>query len=154
MNSKYLKVLIERVLYSNHNVRYGKNPDSIYLIGFNKNQFDDLEINLKDAIRALNKIYRIVNCNCKTFLEIVEEITGKKFKTNHIAWTALKEYQLFENNVLILREMSKSKINYDLPGVFHTLIKNLDDAHFNNVHPKSDLIFIDYAAFLEKKLEG
>jgi len=152
-NSKYLKVLLERVILTNHEFRNGSNPDSIYLVGFTEEHLDELEKNVKDALKALKKVYKIVECVNKNFIDIVEELSGIKYKTNQHAYEALKQVQLNNNIVIILKQFSLSKSKNRAAGLCHGLIKNLDDAHFDNIHPQSDLIFIDYASFLEKHFE-
>ena len=150
-DSKFMKELLRRVFDTNHKVLRGHNSNSIYLIGFNKEQFKELEENVKLAVKSLERVYKFVNCANKTFIEIVEEIVSVKYKTNYEAGKVLEQVQMKSNIVIILREFSKSKIKKsDVAMYFKTLIKNLDDAHFENIHPLSDLIFIDYASFLEK----
>ncbi len=151
--SIYLKELFQRVFDSNHNVKAGHNPDSIFLIGFIDEHFNDLEKNTKQALKSLKKTYKFINCKGKTFREIVQDIKGVKYPTEHDAMVSLKDIQLNSNLVIVFRELSKAKLYREKYLYFRGLIKHLDDAHYKNIQPKSDLIFIDSASFLERHFE-
>jgi len=150
--SIYLKELFERVFNLNHNLKVD-HPDSIYLLGFIDEHFNDLEKNTKEALKSLNRAYKIINCYGKTFREIVHDLKGVKYNTNQLAWESLKDIQLNSNLVIVLRELSKAKLNRERYLCFKGLIKNLDDAFYDDIQPKSDLIFIDSASFLEKNFK-
>lgn len=49
--------------------------------------------------------------------------------------------------------ISKSKIPSGKADYARSIIKINDDAHFKNIFPKSDIIFVDSAAFLERSWE-
>lgn len=57
--------------------------------------------------------------------------------------------------ILIIIDFSKMKgTTPDRIGHVRSFIKTLDDAHFKDIQPKADLIFVDYASFLQEAWES
>ncbi len=46
--------------------------------------------------------------------------------------------------------MSQSKIPTRKSWYARSLIKTNDDAHFRGIKPQSDILFVDYACFLQR----
>jgi hypothetical protein len=57
------------------------------------------------------------------------------------------------DHVLVFNGLSKSRINRNKADLTRSIIKINDDAHFKNINPRSDLVFIDQASFLEKNFK-
>jgi hypothetical protein len=96
-----------------------------------------------------------VNAAGKTVLDITTEVTGVQQKTVYEAHKALREWLLRTDKVLILQGLSKLKATKrDKIRLARGLIKTLDDAHFENIVPASDLIFVDYPSFLENEWDN
>jgi hypothetical protein len=55
--------------------------------------------------------------------------------------------------VLVFIGLSQSRLNRDKGGLNRSIIKINDDAHFKKISPRSDLVFIDQASFLEKNFK-
>ena len=51
---------------------------------------------------------------------------------------------------MVVQELSRSSIRARKADYARSLIKILDDAHFDGIQPSSDLIFIDYGDFLHR----
>ena len=92
--------------------------------------------------------YQIIDATDKTKPQILKEI-----KQNS-PYSDLKEAFYNTEIVFIIKNISQSKIAKKEQGFFmRSLLKVNDDAHYNGVIPNSELIFIDYACFIQENIE-
>lgn len=143
--------LIMRVIRINHEILKGHNPNSIYLAGFTANHLDALEEEVLGGLECNHKLCLFIDMKDQPESYLYEKIIGKKHPRSE--WAKRADEKLYNTDqVLIIKALSKSKIKHS-EGTFRDLIKALDDAHVKNIHPKTDIVFIDYASFLEKHYE-
>lgn len=143
--------LIMKVVRINHEILKGHNPNSIYLAGFTDNHLDALEEGVMSGLECNHKQCLFIDMKDQPASYLYEKIVGSKVPRDQ--WAKRVDEKLYHSDqVLIIKTMSKSKIKHP-EDTFRELIKTLDDAHFKNIHPKTDLVFIDYASFLEKHYE-
>ena len=151
--SNYLKKLFEKVFHTNHKVKRGQTHDSVYLIGLNNESINNLARNSKVALLTLKREFKIINCKNKTFKEIAKDLCGEMYSSEKKAWDAMEDIQLYKDIVIVFKELSKAKLYREKIFYFKNLIKITDDAHYKGISPKSDIVFIDSATFLEKYYE-
>jgi len=144
-------LFLAALFYENHRIMKGHNPNSGFLVGFDSNHITVISEQVQSALDGIGREYVIVEANGKSFANCVKSFTGKDYHVNHDAFADLKEMLLNANKAVVFKEFSKSKIRTrkEKCSVARSIIKILDDAHFSDVRPLSDLIFIDYADFLQ-----
>jgi hypothetical protein len=145
----YLEAFLNYSFLLNKKVDCGINPDSIYLAGFTEDHIEHLKNSALEIISETGRPILAVDCAGYTWRQAVSSAVHAEFKTNAEAYGYLERIQTETNSVLVLTGLSRCKVRAPY-GYARGLIKNIDDAHFKNIFPESDLIFIDYASFLEK----
>ena len=131
------------------NQAQGKNIQSIYLPAFCAAQVKSTESSVVEALNSLGRHFVLVDARGKSECDIYRAIIGKSVKTTHQGWRETKERLLSANTVIVLSGISQSTISRKA-GIVRSLIKTLDDAHFDGVTPEGNVIFIDSHSFLEK----
>lgn len=141
--------IILNQIQTNHELLRGKNPNSIYLAGLTK---DHIDLLVNDAINGLlcaNSGHTLIDASGLTLTALYNQIAGTIGMSSHNAFLKLTDDFYHTSQVVVIKSISKLKYS-DCAGVCRDLIKILDDAHYKDIHPKTDLIFIDSALFLEK----
>jgi len=148
--NKY-KLFLTALFYENHKVMKGRNPRTGFLIGFDSNHITAISERVRSTLDSIGREYVIVEANGKSFTDCVKSFTRKDYHVNHAAFADLKEMLLNSNKAVVFREFSKSKIRTSGKkcSMAKSIIKILDNAHLSDIRPLSDLIFIDYADFLQ-----
>lgn len=136
-------------LWHNHEVARGKNPNAICLAAFNEEQIEHLTDQAVYVLEKLGKKISVINAARKTSLAFYNEIAGTDFRATYEASEAVVEMLYREDRVFLIKEFSKLEDNHKASHM-RSLIKVIDDAHIKGVHPKGDLVFVDYASFFEK----
>lgn len=126
-----------------------KNVQSIYLPALCATQVKSTEISVVEALDSLGRHFVLVDARGKSERDIYCAIIGKPVKTTHQGWRETKEQLLSDSTVIVLSGISQSMISRKA-AIVRGLIKTLDDAHFNDVIPEGNVIFIDSPSFLEK----
>lgn len=140
--------IINYQIRENHEILKGHNPNCVYLAAFTPEHIELLEKDVLSGLSCTKIPHKLIDMTAKTENEIYEAIIGNKVPKSKI--NSLVEEQLFNTRqILVIKSLSKSKCTQK-EIIYRWLIKILDDAHYKNVHPKTDLVFIDYASFLEK----
>lgn len=148
---KAVELFLRSLFYDNHKARKGRNLDSAFIIGFSEQHLDSLEERVLRTLDELGRSFLLINAMGKTFIQMVQEATGEEFRTEYDAYQALAEILLTTDTAVVFKGFSASKVPSKLKGGhIRSLIKTIDDAHFNDVVPQSDLIFLDTASFLQK----
>ena len=81
---------------------------------------------------------------------MAKQLYGAKPNDTHDAWLMFEEILLNSHEVIVISNLSQSKIPSGKAEVARSLIKTNDDAHLRGIKSKSDILFIDYAAFLQR----
>jgi hypothetical protein len=107
--------------------------------------------NVRSALKDMGREYVIVEANEKSFIDCIKSFTGKDYHWNHDAFSDLKEVLLNGNKVVVFKEFSKSKIRTKKEKCYmaRSIMKIFDNTYHSGIYPLSDLIFIDYADFLQ-----
>ncbi len=148
--NKY-KLFLAALFYENHKIMKGHNPRTGFLVGFHSNHITVISEEVKSALDSIGREYVIVQANGKSFADCVKSITRKDYHVNYDAFADLKEVMLNSNKAVVFKEFSKGKIRTKGKkcSMVRSIIKILHNAHLSDVRPLSDLIFIDYADFLQ-----
>lgn len=140
--------IVMETIRTNHEILNGKNPNSIYLAGFTEEHLDSLADNVRDGLHCNKKPNHYIDMTGKTKTYFYESLIGYKAKRDD--WEKLFDDCLYNTNqVLVIKGLSKAKYR-GVEILFRELIKTLDDAHNKGIHPKTDIVFIDYPSFLQK----
>lgn len=145
------KLFLASLFYWNHKITKGRHPQTGFLVGFDLDHIAAISKQVQSALDSMRREYVYIEANGKSLADCVKSFTGKDYHINHAAISDLKETLLNANKTIIFKEFSKSKIRTmkEKCSITRSIIKILDDAHFSNIRPLSDLIFIDYADFLQ-----
>ncbi len=148
--NKY-KLFLAALFYENHKIMKGHNHRAGFIVGFDSNHIKVISEEVRLALDSIGREYVIVEASGKSFTGCIRSFTGKDYHVNHAAFSDLKEILLNANKTVVFREFSKSKIRTRIEkcSIVRSIIKILDNAHLSDIRPLSDLIFIDYADFLQ-----
>ena len=146
------KLFLSALFYQNHKVMKGKNPSAGFLIGFDQSHLEHILGGVKSALDAIEREYMVIEADNKSFINCIKILTGEDYRSDSDAFNGLKDVLLNTNKVVVFKEFSKCKMksNKDRTSRVRSIIKISDDAHLYNIRPPSDLVFIDYAEFLQK----
>lgn len=133
--------------------KYYDNKDLICLYGFTQKDLDRGEQILKDLLKE--RRYAFIDATNKTGTQIIKEIVGGS-EGGWELWEVLKKTLLREEIIVVLKNISRSKIsNKAEGGLVRSIFKTIDDAHIiEKITPKSALVLLDFASFIEKLYEG
>jgi hypothetical protein len=145
------KLFLAALFYENHKIMRGHNPNSGFIVGFDSGHITEISEGVQSALDTIGREYVIVEANGKSFTDCVKSFTRRDYHVIHDAFIDLKEMLLTSNKAVVFKEFSKSKIRTrgKKCSMARSIIKILDDAHLSDIRPLSDLIFIDYADFLQ-----
>jgi hypothetical protein len=143
-----IKEFLFELFLINHKIKEGKNPLAGFLIEFDSAGLEGLAREVKASLKSLGREYILIDANGKTFIECINQSTGENYRVLHDAFEGLKEILLNSDKVIIFKEFSKCKLPTNKGSMVRSIIKIRDNA--NSDGPLSDLLFIDYAEFLQK----
>ena len=103
-----------------------------------------------EALQWLGRSFIHIEAKDCTFGDMAAKLSGIKPGSKRDAWDMFKEVLLGSDKVIIVSNLSQSKIPSRKSSQARSLIKINDDAHFDGIKPRSDLVFVDYAAFLQR----
>ena len=144
------KLFLSALFYKNHKIKEGHNPNAGFLVGFNPDIVEYIVHQIESALKSIGRKYIVIEANEKTFIECINPLVNKNHNTSHDAFLSLKEILLNSDKVVVFKEFSKCKWKTNKGSMVRGIIKILDDAHIKGIRPISDLLFVDYASFLEK----
>jgi len=143
------KLFVHSLFYQNH-VLTNKNPNTGFVVCYSNEQ---IEANTDAIINAVEWEMRkphVINAAGKTYRQLGEILTGFPHRENYEVSKSFKEVLLTDDRVIVFQGLSNMKTTLENKIRYaYGLIKVLDDAHFDGIIPKADLIFIDYARFLQ-----
>jgi hypothetical protein len=149
--NKY-KLFLHALFYNNHERLKGVNPNAGFIQVFDEADINSIVKATEDALVWLQRKYLIFDCKDKGIRDI-----GKSLPVNCNTLSdfmrSMQHYLLDTDHVLVFNGLSNSRINRNKADLTRSIIKINDDAHFKNISPRSDLVFIDQASFLEKKFK-
>lgn len=143
------KLFLHALYTSNHRDK-NANPNAGYCVAFTEEHFDKHFSAILEANEWLGRETLFVDAKNATFREIASQLYGTKPGTETEAWKMFQEILLISRNVVVISGISKSKIASGKSDYARSIIKINDDAHFRNIFPVSDIVFVDSAAFLER----
>jgi len=142
-------VFFSGVFESNHRTPTNPNPQCIYLPAYTTGHLNTLETLARKALAELGRNTVYVDALDKTGLAICEAITNQAFRTAGDGFNAVAEMIAETDTVLVIKGFSEAKMSHK-GGFARGLIKCLDDAHIHGRRQEGDVVFVDYASFLEK----
>ncbi len=145
-----IKEFLFELFLINHKIQEGKNPLAGFLIGFDAARLEGLAHEIKASLKSLGRECIFIDANGKTLIECINQSTGENYRVLHDAFKGLKKILRDSDKVVVFKEFSKCKLRTDKGSMARSIIKIIDDAHFDDIRPLSDLIFVDYAEFLQK----
>lgn len=140
---------LDSLFYDNHEIKEGVNPKAAYYICFSQDQILSKEASVTQALEKIGRKYIVLNASNKTFRQLGEFIIDNKCPTQEAAYKAIENLLLYTDYVLVITELSKLK-SKQKALVLRSLVKIIDDAHFDKIYPSADLVLIDYADFIQK----
>ncbi|MCC5911355.1 MAG: hypothetical protein JJT76_13040 [Clostridiaceae bacterium] len=143
------KLFVHALFHENHSVQY-KNPNSGYVIYYSDEHLESSSNDIVKALEWMGRDYILIDAANKTFKQLEEYLLPFHSRTKYEVFKEFENMLLNSDKVLILKNISKLKGSKDAKiKNARSFIKVLDDAHFKNITPKADIIFIDTARFLE-----
>ncbi len=143
-------LFLKNLFYRNHDKKRGINPNTGFMVGFHEDHLRKMKETCCNSLLRMKRPYYEVNAKNKTYIEIVHELTNEHITSNGKALEAMKALLYKSDNAIIISNFSSSKVKSKGRYLRHC-IKILDDAHIHYMFPKSDLIIIDYANFLQRE---
>ena len=146
--NKY-KLFVHCLFSQNHQTQQ-HNPNTGYVIAFREDQIDEKTKSLIETIEWEDREYVLIPAAGRTFRQLGQLLRGYQPRTNQETYEYFEDELLRSGKVIIIQELSRSRISGRKADHARSLIKILDDAHFDKIYPASDLIFVDYADFLHQ----
>ncbi len=146
----YLKSLLTIVFMETYYISDNKNPTSIFLIGFTQSQLNSVERETTDSLSEINRDYRIIDCENLAEKEIIDVINKKYSYSMDEALNNLQKTFKNDQIVYIVKNLSNSRIAGEKGVYARNMMDILQKSNKNSLSSRTDIIFIDYASFLEK----
>ncbi len=142
------KLFLHSLFTANRGVSH--NPNAGYFMCFTEEQVAHNTTKVMEALQWLDRVPVLIEAKDRTFGDMAAQIYGDKPGSKRDAWNMFKETLLTSDKVIVIANLSRSKIPSRKSSQAWSLIKINDDAHFDGIKPRSDLVFVDYAAFLQR----
>jgi len=142
--------LFLHALYTSNHQDGNPNPNAGYFICFSEEELQDCINKIIEANKWLERSVALIDANNCTFINMAKQLVGAEPNSTSEAWDMFREVLLDSSNVIVISNISKSKISTKKSSFVRSMIKINDDAHFKNIKPKSDILFVDSACFLER----
>lgn len=126
-----------------------KNMQCAYLPAYCAHQIESTKNLTTESLDILGRNYIVVDADGKSELEIYNSIISDPVRTACQGFRQVEITLMERDVVIVLVGVSRSNFSRKA-GFVRGLVKVLDDAHFDNKIPKGNIVFIDYASFLEK----
>jgi hypothetical protein len=147
------KLFLYALFYNNHERLKGVNPNAGFIQIFDETHTQSIVKFTEDALIWLHRKYLIIDCRDKGIRSIGSVLPYEKCSTFSDFYRLIQHYLLDTDYVLVFIGLSQSRLNKDKGELNRSIIKINDDAHFKKISPRSDLVFIDQASFLEKNFK-
>ena len=143
------KLFVHSLFYQNH-VQRSKNPNAGFVVCYSDEQITANTSAIINAVEWEKRKSLLINATDKTYRQLGEMLTGFPHRENYEVIKSFKEVLLTADKVIVIQGLSMMKTTLENKRRYaYGLIKVLDDAHFDGIIPKADLIFVDYARFLQ-----
>lgn len=148
---------IAKMIEANKNT---SDPDILFLYAFTQDGIDGAEIEVKKQLTNYNCL-SIDASGIKSGLQFLKKLLNEEGNQSKL-WKRLKDMLLNEGVVVIIKNMSKSKIPSS-GGYIRSFFKILDDAwdienaseqEMPHKMPPSTIIVLDFPSYLEKNMEN
>lgn len=126
------------------------NPNAGFFVSFTEEQITHNVDKIISALEWLDRSHILIEAKNCTFKEMAQQLYDTKPKNTHDAWLMFQETFLNSNQVVLVSNISQSKIPTGKASTALSLLKTNDDAHLRGIKPKSDILFIDHASFLQR----
>jgi hypothetical protein len=140
--------LFLKTLFHRNDSRTG-NRNAGFMLGFKVDHLERMTDSICVALSRMERPYRVADAAEKSYIEIVNELTGLSFSSNFAAYEAMRALLYESKDVIIVKRFSLSK-SPSKDARLRDWIKTLDDAHIHGVVPNAELILVDYGSFLQK----
>lgn len=147
------KFFLHALFYKNHQRLKGVNPNAAYIQIFDETNTNHIAKLTEDALVWLQRNYLVIDCRGKGIRNIGSDLPYERCNTFSDFYRLIQHYLLETDYVLVFIGLSQSRLNRDKGELNRSIIKINDDAHFKKISPRSDLVFIDQASFLEKNFK-
>jgi hypothetical protein len=137
-------------LFTNNQSEGNINPNAGFFISFNEEQINLSTASTLNALEWLDREPVIIEAKNCTFKNIAKQLFGTNPNDTRDAWLMFEDILLSSNRVIVISNMSQSKIPSRKSWTARSLIKINDDAHLRGIKPTSDILFVDYASFLQR----
>lgn len=137
-------------LYTSNHQDGNPNPNAGYFICFSEEELQDCINKIIEANEWLERTAVLIDAKNCTFITMAKQLFGTEPNSTLEAWDMFREVLLGSSNVIVISNISKSKISSRKSSFARSIIKINDDAHFKNIKPKSDMLFVDSACFLKR----
>ena len=146
------KLFVHTLLQQNR--QSNKNPNAGFVVCYQKEQLSQHSEAVASAVEWERRSHQVIQAAGRTYREIGELMTGILCRDNYETQRSIKEYLLQTQRIIIVEGLSELKATRkDQTTYARAMIKVLDDAHFDNIVPQSELIFVDTAQFLQASWE-
>jgi hypothetical protein len=145
--------LFLHALYTSNHQSNNENPNAGYFVAFAENQIEEHINKIASANEWLERKTIFVDAKDNSLRDIASNLCGIRPKSNHEAWEMFNDMLKKTDNVIVISNISRSKLSTMKSGFARSIIKINDDAHIKNCYPKSDILFVDSAVFLERSWE-
>jgi hypothetical protein len=144
------KLFFHSMFFANHVTRRGENPNAGFVLVFDPDNIESIVQRTEDALKWLGRRPLILDFEGKTLHQIGDLWTLGYCGTYRDLYSRLTELLLHSDYVIVIKGLSQSQIRTNKIDFARRLIKTLDDAHIDNIVPSADLVFVDYASFLQQ----
>jgi hypothetical protein len=128
--------------------------NALFFVGFLPSHLDYLAKELKQIVSNLLREVKVLDARGKSLIQMSSEVTGLTVRTNYDAENSIRDHLANTDMALIIREISAANFTKHRRGEAGAqaqgLIKALDSLREASGRLRGDLIFVDYASFLEK----
>jgi hypothetical protein len=145
------RLFVHTLFFQNHMAPFRtENPNSGFVACFNESQMKDGARGIFEAVAWEKRKPIMIDAAHKTYRQLAEQFPEYPIRYSEDVHGMFREILLTSDKVMVVVGLSKLKVNkFTKIGIARSLIKILDDAHFENITPRSDLIFVDFASFLQ-----
>ena len=126
------------------------NPSAGYFVSFSEEQIDQNINSIVNALEWLGRDHILIEARNCTFKNMAKQLYGSNPTSTRDAWIMFEEVLLKSHEVVIISNISQSKIPTRKSWHARSLIKTNDDAHLRGIKSQSDILFVDYACFLQR----
>lgn len=134
--------------------RQNRNLNSGYFVSFTEEEFIINKNKIAEANKWLERSTIFIDAKNATYKEMAQQLYGTSPKSTAEASNMFQDTLLKSNNVIVISNISQSKIPSGKSDYVRYLIKINYDAHIGRINSKSDILFIDSASFLERSWDS